>query len=185
MWNKDIQLSQIFRGCYLGVTPMILRDFLFRTSLLSVFYGTTHVEHQPNLKFSMSEMINYLKHCRDKGEENVTYQSKQHLFIEYHNYVVKTPMNIRFLLMLLANFVGTVLTNPIDVCLTKLVTQQERKYSGLIDCMKKVYKEEGVWKFTSGIHPRFMFNSINGMLFLYLYDQVITSFYLTYDKRES
>ena len=75
--------------------------------------------------------------------------------------------------MVLASLLGTVITNPIDVCLTKILTQQERKYNGLLDCMKTVYREEGAWKFLSGVHPRFMLNMFNGALFLFVYDRFI------------
>ena len=176
MWNKDVLMSHIARGWYLGLVPMIVRDFLFRSTLLSVFYTTQRLEQKTKLKFTVSEIIDYLKYCReDKGEVNATYQSKLHLFIEFHNYENKTAMNIRFLIMIFANLIGTLVTNPIDVWMTKLITQNQRKYTGLLNCLRTVYKEEGVWKFMAGIHPRFMFNSINGILFLYIYDQVITT----------
>ena len=37
--------------------------------------------------------------------------------------------------------------------------------------MKTVYKEEGYQKFLSGLHPRFMFNLLNGMMYLFIYDR--------------
>lgn len=110
----------------------------------------------------MSEMIDYVKYCRSNGEKDATMKSKSHLFMEYHNYEIKTPMQTRFLLMVYANLVATVVTNPIDVCLTKLLTQREKKYRGLIDCLRQVHEQEGPRKFMSGLHPRFMFNLING-----------------------
>jgi len=88
---------------------------MFRTSLLTVFYSTTKIEHKPELKFSMSEMIDYVKHLRRNGEPTATLKNKKHLFMEYHNYNVQTPMHYRFLMMLVANLVGTIITNPIDV----------------------------------------------------------------------
>jgi len=46
------------------------------------------------------------------------------------------------------------------------------KYSGLYNCLTTVYKEEGLKKlFLGGIHPRFMFNTFNGMMFLFIYDR--------------
>ena len=48
--------------------------------------------------------------------------------------------------------------------------------------MIKVYREEGIKKFLGGVHPRFMFNAINGTLFLYIYDQAITAFYENQEK---
>ena len=80
--------------------------------------------------------------------------------------------------MLVANFVATLLTNPFDVVLSKISTQQplhpasnSLKYSGFINCMRTVYAEEG-WRklWLGGLHPRFMFNLFNGFLFLFVYD---------------
>ena len=40
--------------------------------------------------------------------------------------------------------------------------------------MRKVYSEEGAYKFfLGGIHPRFMFNMLNGAMFLFIYDRFI------------
>jgi hypothetical protein len=38
-----------------------------------------------------------------------------------------------------------------------------------------VYREEGAAKFMSGIHPRFMFNTVNGVLFLLIYEQFVNN----------
>mmetsp|Transcript_31319 Transcript_31319/g.27671 ORF Transcript_31319/g.27671 Transcript_31319/m.27671 type:complete len:89 (-) Transcript_31319:45-311(-) len=88
---------------------------MFRSLILGVYYTSTDIVHKPILKYSFSEMIEYVKHCRKNGEEDATLKSKSHLFMDYHNYKINTQMQTRFLLMLYANFVGTVLTNPIDV----------------------------------------------------------------------
>jgi hypothetical protein len=186
MCNSDITMGQISRAWYLGITPLIIRDFMFRSTLLGVLaMRVIDIEWQkPELKYSFSEMIRYVNHWRENGEPEATLRSKMYLFVDYHNYKISTPMHFRFLWMLFANLLGTILTNPIDVCLTKIVTQKERKYSGLINCLKTVYKEEGWRKLCfGGIHPRFMFNLINGTMFLYLYDQVIIRFHEVYSER--
>ena len=104
-----------------------------------------------------------------------------YLFYDFHNYDVKTKVHVRFALLVLANFVATIVTNPIDVCLSKIMTQQYPKYTGLFNCLRTVYKEEGAYKFLSGWHPRFMFNMANGALFLYIYDRYIESIKSIYD----
>ena len=45
------------------------------------------------------------------------------------------------------------------------------KYKGLFHALKTVYKEEGRGKFLSGLHPRFMFNLVNGFMYLFIYDR--------------
>ena len=48
------------------------------------------------------------------------------------------------------------------------------KYKGFIDCLQTVNKEEG-WRklWLGGIHPRFMFNFFNGILFLFIYEKFV------------
>ena len=49
-------------------------------------------------------------------------QDMQSIFMEYHNYQIKTKYTTRLTMLVIANFVGTLVTNPIDVVLTKLLT---------------------------------------------------------------
>ena len=51
-----------------------------------------------------------------------SFQELRHLFYDHHIYEIRTGMQNRFLGMLLANLVATLITNPLDVCLTKLMT---------------------------------------------------------------
>ena len=46
----------------------------------------------------------------------------QHIFYDYHSYSINTGYVARITILIAANFVGTLLTNPIDVCLTKILT---------------------------------------------------------------
>ena len=48
------------------------------------------------------------------------------------------------------------------------------KYTGFFNCLRTVAKEEGYKKLIiGGLHPRFMFNMLNGFMFLFLYDQFV------------
>lgn len=72
MCNQRILISEVLSGCYLGLAPLILRDFIFRTSLLGVFYGTTEIVHRPALKFALSDVLAYIKHLKKSGDETAT-----------------------------------------------------------------------------------------------------------------
>jgi len=62
---------------------------------------------------------------------------------------------------------------------------QKLKYSGLFNCLKTVWTEEGYQKlFLGGIHPRFMFNMVNGVLFLFIYDRFIVKLNSQYMSKE-
>jgi len=115
-----------------------------------------------------------MKQRREEGHQD-NLQDLQPHFYEYHNYTIKTQFTTRLTLLIAANMVATLVTNPIDVCLSKIMTQnpyeQKAKYNGLIHALRTVYREEGRAKFLSGLHPRFMFNLVNGLMFLFIYDR--------------
>jgi hypothetical protein len=113
-----------------------------------------------------------------KGLPEEKVSDLSHLFYEFHNYQIHTKITTRLTFLILANLVGTIITNPLDVALSKMATQQRQptgwKYKGLLQTMKTVQKEEGLRKlWLGGVHPRFMFNMINGVLFLFVYDRFI------------
>ena len=106
------------------------------------------------------------------------------MFYEFHNYDIKTKITSRLLMLLVSNFIATLMTNPMDVVLSKLATQQllppdetgkrKFKYTGFFNCLKTVHTEEGWQKlWLGGIHPRFMFNFFNGVMFLFIYDRFV------------
>lgn len=174
MANYDIDLKILTRNAYLGLAPLMARDVAFRFLLLGSYYATTTIEHKPKLKYSVPQIVDFMKQRREAGD-HATMADLQPFFYEYHNYEIKTPFTTRLTVLIVSNFVATVLTNPFDVCLSKIMTQNPReqkpKYTGLIDALRKVYKEEGREKFLSGLHPRFMFNLVNGLMFLFVYDR--------------
>lgn len=64
-----------------------------------------------------------MKQRRAQGHTE-TIDEVSFLFYDFHNYDVKTKLHTRYALLVLANLVATVVTNPIDVCISKLMTQQ-------------------------------------------------------------
>jgi hypothetical protein len=114
-------LSEISKNSYLGWFALSSRDVLFRTVLLSFYYSTTEVEHKPTLKHSIPELMQYQKYLKAQGHD-YTVQDIVGDFYEHHNYHVKTLFTTRITLMLLGNLLATLVTNPIDVCLSKILT---------------------------------------------------------------
>lgn len=53
---------------------------------------------------------------------NESFNDISYLFYEYHNYEIKAKMHVRYLYLILANLLATLITNPIDVCLSKILT---------------------------------------------------------------
>ena len=174
MANYDIELKILTRNAYLGLVPLMVRDVTFRFLLLGSYYATTNIEHKPQLKYTVPQILDFLKQRREAGYTDDA-KELQPFFYEYHNYSIKTPFTTRITILIFSNLVATALTNPIDVCLSKIMTQnpyqEKAKYKGLLDALRTVYREEGREKFLSGLHPRFMFNLVNGLMFLFVYDR--------------
>ena len=174
MSNTDISLNLIARNSYYGLVPLIVRDTSFRFMILGSYYSTTQIEHRPVLKFTIPQIMDFMRSRRELGYDDKL-QDMQSIFYDYHSYSIKTSYPMRLTMLILANLLATAITNPIDVCLSKILTQNtidgKVKYTGLIQALNTVYKEEGKHKFLSGLHPRFMFNLMNGFLFLFVYDR--------------
>ena len=86
-----------------------------------------------------------MRQRREMGYPEESLQDMQHIFYEYHNYKIRTNYTDRLTILILANAFATIITNPIDVCLSKILTQKTPnvKYNGLWHALKTVYKEEG------------------------------------------
>jgi len=62
-----------------------------------------------------------------------------------------------------AGIIASGVTNPLDVTRTRLQTQGDTGilYKGMVDCIKKIWIEEGMIGFMRGIVPRMVFNSLS------------------------
>ena len=74
----------------------------------------------------MPQIVDFMKQRRAineaRGEPLETHRQLSYLFYEFHNYEIKTKVTTRLTAMIISNFIATLLTNPIDVVLTKLAT---------------------------------------------------------------
>lgn len=94
--------------------------------MLSFYYTTTDIEHKPHLKYTIPQITDFMKQRRAmtemNGTANETVHDLSHHFYEFHNYEIKTVFTTRLTMLILANVVSTFITNPFDVCLSKMAT---------------------------------------------------------------
>ena len=121
MSNYNISLQLIARNSMYGICPLMLRESSFRFLMLGSVYLTTDIEHRPVLKYSVQQIVEFMKIRREMGYDD-SLQDLQDIFYEYHNYNVRTNYTARFLMLIIINLMATLVTNPIDVCLTKILT---------------------------------------------------------------
>lgn len=65
--------------------------------------------------------MDFAKQRRQMGYDD-NLQDMQSIFMDHHNYIIKTKYTMRITMLIIANLIGTAITNPIDVVLTKLLT---------------------------------------------------------------
>jgi hypothetical protein len=100
----------------------MFRDVTFRGIILAWYYGTTNIQHEPKLKYTVPQIADIMRQRRLEGHFE-SFDEISYMFYDFHNYDVKTKLHVRYLYFLLANLAATLVTNPIDVCLTKILTQ--------------------------------------------------------------
>jgi len=54
---------------------------------------------------------------------NERFDDLKHILYEFHNYEVKSSLNQRLTGLIVANMIATLLTNPLDVVISKILTQ--------------------------------------------------------------
>jgi len=70
MANYNLDMSIIIRNSRIGLTALMARDMIFRFTLMSTYYSTTHIEHQPKMRYSVQEIVHYMKVRREAGYED-------------------------------------------------------------------------------------------------------------------
>lgn len=94
--------------------------------MLGVYYMTTSIEHKPLLKYSVPQITDFMKQRRAmtamQGLPQESVHDLSYVFYEFHNYEIKTKITTRLTFLILANLLATVVTNPIDVCVSKMAT---------------------------------------------------------------
>jgi len=71
-----------------------------------------------------------------------------------------------------AGMMAAAFTNPFDVAKTRLQTQGDvgKHYSGMVDAMKTIWKEEGTAGYLRGIKPRIVFHSMSSAIVWSVYE---------------
>lgn len=71
-----------------------------------------------------------------------------------------------------AGITASALTNPLDVAKTRLQTQHEtgKRYSGMVDALKTIWREEGMRGMMMGVKPRVMLHSTSAAIVWAVYE---------------
>ena len=75
-----------------------------------------------------------------------------------------------------ATFFSSLLTAPLDLISSKIMTQKQVHYKNMVNCFKTVLREEGAGKFISGFSLRFLVFSIFGGINLLFFNDTYELF---------
>lgn len=136
---------QVMKACKLGFLPMLIRDTIFRTVFncanYLILYGHYYYSYWKNPRLA-----------------------------DIYAYESRLTSNQKVGSLLMATIIAAILSNPFDVVATKIMTQQYEKYTGMVDCIKTVAREETVKKlWLSGFGARTAFFAINGYVVINYY----------------
>jgi len=124
MATKDSSMKAILYASAIGWAPLMIRDVGFRSILLGFYYGTCDIEHKPMLMYTIPQISEFMADRRKKtGNNHETMADLGYLFYDFHNVEIKTKVTTRLTSLLCANAVATLVTNPFDVVLSKILTQ--------------------------------------------------------------
>lgn len=73
-----------------------------------------------------------------------------------------------------AGVVASGFTNPFDVAKTRLQTQGDvgKRYGGMLDALRTIWKEEGIGGYARGMRPRMLFHATSGAICWGTYETV-------------
>lgn len=69
MAHYQVDLSIIARNAYYGLIPLMVRDTSFRGIILGSYYLTTDVEHRPILKYTIPQIMEFMRQRRAAGHD--------------------------------------------------------------------------------------------------------------------
>ena len=86
--------------------------------------------------------------------------------ISRHGSVREDSVGLHLMCGAAAGVVSAAVTNPLDVAKTRLQTQHDtgKRYTGLLDALSTIYKEEGVSGIARGMGPRVLLHSVSSAI---------------------
>lgn len=173
--KQRIQMSQnigeigppkLFSCIMRAYFPLLLRDAIFRIITLGSFMNTLVVEHKPILKYDLGTIRDFI-HIKEQKNEQV----KVSYFVDYSKFVVYSPFKFVYFNLVLCTIIATLVTHPLDLIVTKMLTQTQPKYKNLIQSYNLIVKQEGVKKlFLSGFSVRLTFNILSAFCTFFLFE---------------
>lgn len=168
MCQSYVPVQFVVQNMTRAFLPFVLKDVLFRIVTLGSFLNFLQVKHQPHLKYDINDIRDYIK-SKESNRERILVSD----FVDYSKIEIYSPFSMIFFNLIMCNIVATLVTQPLDVIATKILTQTEVRYRGMISAYKMIIKEDGVIKLVySGFQFRLAFNILSSMSVMILYEKI-------------
>jgi solute carrier family 25 citrate transporter 1 len=131
------------------------KDFIKNVGFKSYYNGATN---------------GIMKECMSQGTRFFLYASLMDYYLNLKKNE-KKPID-GALIGGVAGSLGALLNNPIDAVQTRLQSNYDKKYTGVIDCYKQMYKNEGIKSFYKGATLRVLRTIPGMMVYFYTYEFV-------------
>ncbi|EAR96278.1 carrier protein (macronuclear) [Tetrahymena thermophila SB210] len=154
MNSGEISFNKYMNGMRSVLLPCLLRDLTYRIGFNTVFQLCLHGQNYAQMY-----------------SNNDPYQRQliqRHIDRAIPN---QSDYNKRITGMILGSLFAILISNPFDLAITRLVSQQYPKYDGFFHCLKTVIREEKWPKlFFSGYWARSVYYMISGSIVFNFYD---------------
>lgn len=70
MSNYDMSIKLLAKNTAYGLVPLVARDVSFRFVILGSYYLTTDIMHRPSLKYSIPQIMDFLRMRREQGHSD-------------------------------------------------------------------------------------------------------------------
>lgn len=176
---NDVEPVSTMKWAARAYPGVVLRDIIFRVITLGTFLNGLQTEHKPQLKYKLDDIKAYIKEMEKQGKRiNYSY------FMDYSKFLIKSNFNSIFFNLISCTVIATVITQPLDIAITKLLTQVEPKYKGPFQAIKLIYQEQGIKKLVySGLTMRISFNVLSALSVLLFFENIKNYLTKYYDEQ--
>ena len=171
---QDSYDNRLFLKNLIRASPIYLtKELLFRFLTIGSYLAFCHISFEIKLKYSYEEIRNFIKDAEKRGKR---FDRASFYEIEYFPI---TSFGAVFPILLTSNILATILTQPLDVVNTKLLTQTDDTYRSALGAFRTINMQDGNRKlFLSGLVPRMSFNMLSSMaaiVFISSFNSVLLS----------
>lgn len=93
--------------------------------------------------------------------------------MKYFDLWIKQDINRRYHLYFVSGILATLISHPFEVLFTKVASQQEMRYKGVLGSVKTIFKEEGFGKLYSALGFRMGYNLVSMIVIGNYYDSLM------------